>query len=127
MKRCIVACILGLFSLMIFGQAKTLSGIVKDDGGLPLPGVSVFIEGTTQGVITNQNGEFQIEVNSSAAKSIHFSFVGFNTEIREITGEQNHFDIQLSPKYTELDDVVVIGYGTQRRGDVTRIDFLHKS
>ncbi len=53
------------------------------------------------------------------AESISFSFVGFNTETREIAEGTTLFDIQLTPKYTELDDVVVIGYGTQRRGDVT--------
>jgi TonB-linked SusC/RagA family outer membrane protein len=119
MKRPIIALFLAILPYMLVAQTVTLKGIVKDDTKTPLPGVSVLIEGTTQGVITNVDGEFQIEVDKSVAKSIVFSFVGFNSETRKIADGVTFYDVQLTPKYTELDDVVVIGYGTQRRGDVT--------
>jgi len=118
MKKVLTAFILAILPVMLVAQT-VLTGVVKDDNEEALPGVSVTIEGTDQGVITNLDGEFRIEVDPAVAKFISFSFVGFNTDTRELSGGVTFFDISLSPKYTELDDVVVIGYGTQRRGDVT--------
>ena len=119
MKKPIFTFILVIFAHIVVAQTVTLTGEVKDNIDMPLPGVSVYIEGTTQGVITNLDGEFTIEVDRSIAKVINFSFVGFNLESREISGDKTYFEIRLEPKLTELDDVIVIGYGTQRRGDVT--------
>jgi len=119
MKRPIITFILVVLAQILAAQTITLTGLVKDEQNVPLPGVSVYIEGTTQGVITNLDGEFSIEVDRSVAKVISFSFVGFNLASRAITGDVTFYEIQLEPKFTQLDDVVVIGYGSQRRGDVT--------
>jgi len=119
MKRKFVVFFLALFSHVLIAQELTLRGIVRDEVNAPLLGVTVTIEGTTQGVITNAEGVFEIQVNPSLVKIVNFSFVGYNTESREIGDGLTYFEIQLIPKYTELDDVVVIGYGTQRRGDVS--------
>ncbi len=69
MKRLIIASMLVLFPIMAFSQAISLSGIVKDDVGVVLPGVSVTIGGTTHGVITNQEGVFRIEVDLAEAQA----------------------------------------------------------
>jgi TonB-linked SusC/RagA family outer membrane protein len=119
MKRPITALILAILPVMLAAQNVVLTGTVRDEGGTPLPGVSVVIVGTMHGVITGPEGEFRIEVDRSEAKTISFSFVGYKPESRELTGGVTTFDIQLTPSYTQLDDVVVIGYGTQKRGDVT--------
>jgi len=119
MKRSVIILLLVSIAHVIIAQTVTIQGLVKDDKGVPLPGVSVYIEGTTQGVITNLDGEFSITVDPEQAEVISFSYVGFELESRAIGTGTSFLDIILKPKITELDDVVVIGYGTQRRGDVT--------
>ena len=119
MKKIFILLVLLLPLTGILAQTLTIRGIVYDDSNIPLPGVAVFIEGTTQGAVTNLEGEFELTVDRGTAKVINFSYVGFNTASREITGDITYYEVHLEPKFTELDDVVVIGYGTQRRGDVT--------
>ena len=119
MKRSVIAFLLIILVHTLVAQSVTLRGVVMDNDGVPLPGVSVYIGGTTLGVITNLEGEFTIEVEPDRAKIINFSYVGFELESREIEEGTSYFDIRLVPKITQLDDVVVIGYGSQRRGDVT--------
>lgn len=96
---------------------KTVTGIVKDDGGVPLPGVSVIIKGTTTGIATGINGEFTLPgVNSENV--LLFSFVGF--EPQEIAvGNQTSFNVSLVPSSIGLDEVVAIGYGTQKKANLT--------
>ncbi|HDS08410.1 MAG TPA: TonB-dependent receptor [Bacteroides sp.] len=119
MKRSVILIILVSLAHFLSAQDVTLKGIVRDQEGIPLPGVSVYIEGTTRGVITNLDGEFEIEVDPRQDAVLLFSSVGFEPESRRIGDGTTFFEITMRPKITELDDVVVIGYGTQRRGDVT--------
>lgn len=119
MNRYITVLLLATVPFWLAGQTVSLTGIVKDNTGAPLPGASIIIQETSQGEITGPDGEFRIEVDRADAGTILFSFVGFETESRKIDDQTTYYDIQLTQKLTELDDVVVIGYGTQRRGDVT--------
>jgi len=119
MKKIITVFFLLFSAQFIFSQTVALKGIVFDENNEPLPGVSVYIEGTTVGAVTNLEGEFELTVDRSPGQVISFSFIGYNLESREITDDVSYFEINLVPKFTELDDVIVIGYGTQRRGDVT--------
>ncbi len=103
-------------SLGAYAQ-KTVTGIVKDDGGVPLPGVSVVMKGTTTGVATGIDGEFSLSGVSSETVLL-FSFVGF--EPQEITvGNQTTFNVTLVPSSIGLDEVVAIGYGTQKKANLT--------
>jgi TonB-linked SusC/RagA family outer membrane protein len=112
--------VLLLFSVSaIFAQTITITGVVTDETNTPLPGVSVYLEGTTHGSVTNLDGEFTLDIDQSEGEVISFSFVGYETQSRDIKGGITNFEVQLVPKITQLDDVIVIGYGTQRRGDVT--------
>lgn len=98
-------------------QEKTISGIVKFSDGTPVPGASVVIKGKNIGVSTNLDGTFKL-TNVSPESIIVISFVG--THSREIVvGEQSYFDIVLENAMIELDEAIVIGYGTQRKGDLT--------
>ncbi len=98
-------------------QNKVLSGIVVDDDKLPLPGVSVYIRGTTFGTITDFNGKFLLEAPMDA-ETLIFSFIGFITQ--EVTiGNQITFNIVLNEEVMRLDEVVAIGYGVQRKSDLT--------
>jgi len=98
-------------------QKKELSGIVKDGNGLPIPGVSVVIKGTTIGTITDVNGQFKLPVQTNA-KTIAFSFVGMETKEFAI-GAKTSFAVVLSEQINSLDEVVAVGYGTIKRKDLT--------
>ena len=98
-------------------QKKEISGSVKDSKGLSLPGVSVVVKGTTIGIITDIDGKFRLSVPTDA-KTLVFSFVGMKTQEIAVNGRQQ-FDIILDDETVGLEEVVAIGYGTQRKSDVT--------
>lgn len=106
-----------LFSLSLWAQSVTLSGKVTDDNGKPLEGATVIEKGTKNSVITGTGGSFQITVNSGKAKLV-ISYVGH--EGLEITvGNQKDLTAILKPTNESLADVVVVGYGTRKKTDVT--------
>ncbi|WP_378174957.1 mucoidy inhibitor MuiA family protein [Aquimarina sp. SS2-1] len=87
---------------------KTVSGIVTDDEGLPLPGVNVIERGTNNGAITDFDGKYTIQIKQG--KQLSFSYLGFTTE--DITIGSSIVNISLEPDNSELEEVVVAGYGT---------------
>ncbi|CAL65665.1 SusC/RagA family TonB-linked outer membrane protein [Christiangramia forsetii] len=96
---------------------NTVTGVVKSSGDeLPLMGVNVIEEGTTNGVVTNMNGEYSIDVAQDAV--LLFSYLGFEEQEIEINGRST-VDITMVNNLETLDDVVVVGYGTQRKSDLT--------
>ncbi len=98
-------------------QSKTISGRVTDSSGVPLPGVSIVIKGTTQGIITDANGQYTLS-NVSPDATLVFSFVGMNTqEIR--VGNQSDMNVMMEEKAVGIEDVVVVGYGTQKKANLT--------
>ncbi|MFD2592260.1 SusC/RagA family TonB-linked outer membrane protein [Aquimarina hainanensis] len=102
--------VLALFmSCITFAQQKKISGTVTDDKGLPLPGVNILIKNVNKGTQTDFDGNYSIEVNKGAV--ISFSFIGFN-EQEIVVGDQNVINIQLSTAAAELDEVVVVGFGS---------------
>ncbi len=103
---------------MAFGQEKQIvSGVVVDQGGVTLPGVTVSIKGTSTGTITNFNGEFTIPVNSKDDILV-FSFIGF-ISVERGAGHKQPYRIVLNEDVQSLDEVVVVGYGTQKKETVT--------
>ena len=105
------------FIHQLSAQQKTISGKVTDDKGQPLPAVSVLIKGTKAGTTTQQDGTFSLSVPSNA-KALVFTYAGFTREEASIDN-RSVIDISLSPSDKTLDEVVVTGYGTQRKKDVT--------
>jgi TonB-linked SusC/RagA family outer membrane protein len=112
-------CLLGLTLTHALGQNKTitLSGTIRDDGGTPLPGATIKIKGAGSGVSSNGSGAFTIDV-PSASSTLTISYVGFVTQDIALRG-RTHVDIVLASARGNLEEVVVVGYGTQRRKDVT--------
>lgn len=95
----------------------TIKGTVTDETGEKLPGVSITVKGTTRGSTTNTNGEFSIAVPNDKAILV-FSFVGYLAQ--EVTvGNKTTFNIILKLDNKALDEVVVVGYGTQKKKDLT--------
>ncbi len=100
-----------------FSQSITISGTVKSAAGEPLYGASVMEQGQLSGTFTGQDGTFKLNV-SKAKPTLVFSFVGFETQQVPWNGSGN-FSVQLEPAGSNLTDVVVVGYGTQKRQYVT--------
>lgn len=96
---------------------RVVKGTVKEAAGVMLPGVSIMEKGTQNGTITNENGEFTIQVQDSNAVLV-FSFVGYRTR-EEQTAGRNEILVELVPEDRSLQEVVVVGYGTQKVSDVT--------
>ncbi len=97
--------------------AETITGTVRDANGLSLPGVTVLLRGTTVGTVTDNNGNYTLEVPGSTG-TLEFSFIGFATKEVPFNGS-GIVDVTLEEDIRGLEEVVVVGYGTQRKTDVT--------
>ncbi len=98
-------------------QRIELSGTVKDSKGVSIPGVSVVVKGTTTGTITDNNGQFKLPAPAEA-KTLVFSFVGMKSQEVLIAGKTT-FIVVMDEETIGVDEVVVVGYGTQKRSDIT--------
>jgi len=97
----------------------TVSGRVLDDTNQPLPGVNVSIAGTTIGTVTDVNGRYKLNVpDAYASRSLSFSFIGYIKQDIAIAGK-SEINVSLKANNTSLNEVVVVGYGTQKRINVT--------
>lgn len=111
-------------SLELFGnratgnlQQKLVTGKVTDMAGMALPGVTVVVKGTTQGTVTNADGEYTL-TNLPANVTLQFSFVGMKTQ-EIIVGSQTNINVTLEEEAIGIEEVVAIGYGTMKRQAVT--------
>ena len=98
-------------------QQKSIFGKVTDASGESLPGVTVIVKGTTIGTITDNEGNFSLQV-SADAKMLMFSFVGMKAQEIDITGK-NSVNVVLEQETIGLDEVVAVGYGTMKKRDLT--------
>ena len=106
-----------LFVSLVNAQERTISGTVTDKAGVPLPGVSIVVSGSITGAITNVDGVYSLNVPADATQ-LMFSFVGMTTQLIEI-GDQTIIDAVMEKDAIGLEEVVVIGYGTARKKDLT--------
>ena len=113
MKRVLLSSALLLVSTLTFAQSK-VSGTVKDANGEPLIGVSVMEVGTNNGAVTDINGNYTLNVKPGA--KLKLSYIGFTSKTIKASGNSQ---IVLDEDNTALNEVVVVGYGTMRRKDVT--------
>jgi TonB-linked SusC/RagA family outer membrane protein len=100
-----------------FKQEIQITGKVIDEKGLPLPGVSVLIKGTTQGASTDAGGKYSLRVPSTSSTLV-FSFTGYNRQ-EVLVGDRRLINVQLAVSSQSLNDVVVVGYGTQKKATLT--------
>ena len=104
------------FSLGSYAQ-KTVTGTVTGEDGAGIPGVSIVVVGTVQGTITDIDGSFTLDVSEGAEK-LMFSYIGMLTQEVEI-GDQTTFNIVMKPDVIGVDEIVVVGYGTQQKKTLT--------
>lgn len=116
-KRTGITILMTLLCLWTFAQTKTLGGKVKDATGEPLIGVSVQVKGSKTGAITDFDGNFKLN-NVPSGSTILFSYIGYITQEVKYTN-QTSLDITLKEDTKNLDEVVVIGYGTVKKKDIT--------
>lgn len=105
-----------LIPFLFFGQS--IKGIVTVESNQPLPGATVLLKGTSIGTVTDFNGEFNLDISSNGVGTIVISFLGYLTKEVKFNN-QNEIIVVLSEDASALDEVVVIGYGTQKKKDLT--------
>jgi TonB-linked SusC/RagA family outer membrane protein len=109
-----------IFGGIVFSAAlaqSTVTGVVTDGSGTPLPGVSVVVQGTTIGVSTDFDGLYSIGVDSSDGVLV-FSYIGFVTQELPVSAD-NVVNVQMQEDVQNLEEVVVVGYGTQKKATLT--------
>jgi tonB-dependent receptor plug len=106
------------FSPVLLAQNKQISGIVTDETGSPLPGVSVQVKATTHGIATDMDGKYAIEAAQGSV--LVFSSVGYATQERTVgAAKVQKLNITLKEDTQQLTEVVVVGYGTQKKENLT--------
>lgn len=104
-------------SVAVLLQERVVSGKVSDDNGDALPGANVVVKGTALGATTDVNGDYRLQLPADA-QTLVVSYIGYNSKEVSI-GNQTRIDISLTPDLETLDEVVVVGYGVQRKSDLT--------
>ena len=102
---------------MISSQKKSVSGKVTDSSGSPLPGVTVVVKGTTQGIITDADGNYSLS-NVPGDATLVFSFVGMKTQEISVAGKTS-VNVKMEEETVGIEEVVAIGYGTVKKSDLT--------
>ncbi len=117
MKKHLFIALCMLFACIgISAQIRTVTGTVTDADHEPMVGVSVLVKGSTNGTMTDVDGKFTLNV--SPKSTITVSYIGYVTQ-NVAVGDKTHLDIVLKEDNLELDEVVVVGYGTQKKSDLT--------
>lgn len=98
-------------------ESVKIKGTIVDEMNEPIPGVSVVIQGTTKGTVTDVNGTFELEVPLNSVVMV--SYIGFGSQEITISGDQTEFNIVLLEETESLEEVVVVGYGVQKKETVT--------
>ena len=116
LQKMIALSVIFLISISMYAQEQTVTGTVKDANDVPLPGVNILIKGTNQGTQTDFDGNFSIK--ASKGDVIVFTYVGTKT-IEKTVGVDDFSSITMESDSSELDEVVLVGYGNQKRSDIT--------
>ena len=98
-------------------NAVSVSGKVQDESGEPLPGVNVLVKGTSVGTVTDLEGTYQLDVPDENATLV-FSFIGYNS-VEIVVGQQSVINVTMQVNVQALEEVIVVGYGTVRKSDLT--------
>ncbi len=120
MKQLLLKMMLSLAILISWqfaeAQGRAVSGKVSDAGGNPLPGVSVTVKGTAQGAISDAGGKFSVQATNNA--TLVFSYIGYKAQEVKV-GSQNNINVALEEDAAALSEVIVVGYGSQKKSQTT--------
>ena len=115
-KRALATLSLSMLCLVALAQGRQVTGTIIDSTGDPVIGANVLEVGTTNGVITDIDGNFRLMVQPNA--KLQISFIGYITQVITV-GNQNNIKVTLKDDAQALDEVVVVGYGSMKKNDVT--------
>jgi len=110
----IIMCVLAYNSG--YAQAKTITGVITDDSNLPIPGVNVNVKETKKGVTTDMDGKYSL--SAAPGETLVFTFIGFKAKEQKI-GSVSSYNVALESENATLEEVVVVGYGTKKKKDLT--------
>ena len=116
MQKTLLTCFCLLLSIVMQAATIDVKGVVTDAQGLPLPGVTVVVKNENVGMTTDLDGRFSIQVGQG--KTLVFSYIGYRTKEIQVA-DKTLLDIVLEEDNKILDEVVVVGYGVQKKSDVT--------
>lgn len=114
----ILSVFMSLCMTAAFAQSGTVKGKVLDELGEPITGANVVEKGSTNGTITDLDGNYSLSLNDLKKAVLQFSFIGYNTLEEGVKGQKS-MDVKLTPSVVNLGEVVAIGYGTQTRKEIT--------
>lgn len=117
LKPLVFCCLFLLFVNGAIAQKMTVNGKVTDTKGVPLPGVSIQVKGTNIGQASGAQGDYSIQLNNKSTDVLIFSIIGFQS--KEVKASASLTTVELLEENKQLTEVVVVGYGTQKRKDVT--------
>jgi len=117
LKLLLTLCVMLLLPALVQAQQTTVTGSIVDDAGDVITGVSILEVGTSNGTITNADGEYTISLTSEDAV-LRFGFLGYKTQEVSVNG-QSFINVVMIPDLKALEELIVVGYGTQRKSDIT--------
>lgn len=112
----LLSLLMTLLGVVAFAQDRTITGKVTDATNNALPGVTVVVQGTTNGTITDTDGAYSLKI--SDGNTLQFSFIGYITQNIEV-GNQSIINVEMAEQALDIDEVVVVGYGTIKKNDLT--------
>src|SRR5437016_2581719 len=113
--------LIAIFPMAVFGQSPSISGTVKDATGELLPGVTVLIEGTGKGAVSDFDGVYNLAFDEAGTYTISYNYIGFKKITESITltaGQNMKRDVVMEEDALLLDAAVVVGYGTVKSKDL---------
>jgi TonB-dependent starch-binding outer membrane protein SusC len=117
-RKMLIGLLLFFVTNLMYAQEQKVQGVITDDTDNPIPGASIIIKGTKTGTVSDVDGKFSIDLTGNENPVLIISYIGYLDE--EVTvGTQTELIIQLLPDLLSLDEVVVVGYGVQKKSDLT--------
>ena len=113
-----LAILFTILSIQVFAQGNTFKGKIVDEKNLPLPGVTIRVKETAQAVLTNTDGNFSFVTTAAGPLTLSITYVGYDAIEKTITSGQS-LSVSLVPNAQSLSELVVVGYGTVKKSDVT--------
>ncbi|WP_417444360.1 SusC/RagA family TonB-linked outer membrane protein [Joostella sp.] len=117
MKKLLFTLVTFIYCLSSFAQEKEITGVVTDsETGMPIPGANILVKNTTKGVVTDFDGNYSISAEEGA--TLKFTYIGFKEE-EIVVGSDSEINVAMQVSASQLDEVVVVAYGTQTKEEVT--------
>ena len=107
-----------LLPIFAFSQTKTISGVVNDENNMPLIGVNITVQNSNIGALTDFDGNYSITIPSGKPKVLIFSYLGYSSQEVDVSSADS-INIMMLPDLEQLEEVVVIGYGSVLKKDLT--------